>query len=134
MGARAPRARIDSGGVSAGKVTEVRPAELIAALSLATDLGLGQPMKHVLRSCRISLRLADELGLDDDERAVTYYVSLLAWICCHADAKEQAAWFGDDIALRPARRRNPAVGVDRGGSDRFQLLTGDRPSPAGRLE
>lgn len=86
--------------MSAGKVTEVRLAELIAALSLATDLGLGQPMEHVLRSCRISLRLADELGLDEDERAVTYYVSLLAWICCHADAYEQAAWFGDDIALR----------------------------------
>ena len=81
-------------------VSEVRLAELIAALSLATDLGLGQPMEHVLRSCRISLRVADDLGLDEDERAVTYYVGLLAWVCCHADAYEQAAWFGDDIALR----------------------------------
>jgi hypothetical protein len=78
----------------------VRLAELVAALSLATDLGLGQPMEHVLRSCRIALRLADELDVDDEERAVTYYTALLAWVCCHADAYEQAQWFGDDIALR----------------------------------
>jgi HD-GYP domain-containing protein (c-di-GMP phosphodiesterase class II) len=79
---------------------DVRLAELVAVLSLATDLGLGQPMEHVLRSCRISLRLGEELGLGEDERAVTYYVALLAWVCCHADSFEQAAWFGDDIVLR----------------------------------
>jgi len=79
--------------------SSVRLAELVAALSLATDLGIGQPMEHILRSCRISLRLADELGLDEEDRAITYYVALLAWMCCHADAYEQAAWFGDDIAL-----------------------------------
>ena len=28
-----------------------RRAELLAALSLAIDLGLGQPMAHLLRSC-----------------------------------------------------------------------------------
>jgi hypothetical protein len=27
-------------------------------------------------------------------------VALLAWLGCHADSHEQAAWFGDDIALR----------------------------------
>jgi hypothetical protein len=30
--------------------SDVRLAELIASISLATDLGLGQPMEHVLRS------------------------------------------------------------------------------------
>jgi hypothetical protein len=29
--------------------SDVRLAELIASISLATDLGLGQPMEHVLR-------------------------------------------------------------------------------------
>ena len=29
---------------------DLRLAELIAALSLATDLGMGQPMEHALRS------------------------------------------------------------------------------------
>lgn len=32
-------------------------AELVAAFSLATDLGLGQPMEHVLRSWLIAVRL-----------------------------------------------------------------------------
>jgi HD-GYP domain-containing protein (c-di-GMP phosphodiesterase class II) len=78
----------------------VRLAELTATLSLATDLGLGQPMEHVLRSTLVALRLGEKVGLDESERAVTYYVGLLAWVCCHADAHEQAFWFGDDIALR----------------------------------
>jgi hypothetical protein len=30
-----------------------RLAELVAALSLAPDLGLGQPMEHVMRSCLV---------------------------------------------------------------------------------
>jgi hypothetical protein len=33
----------------------VRLAELVATLSLGTDLGLGQPMEHVLRQCLIAL-------------------------------------------------------------------------------
>ena len=37
-------------------------AELLGALSLAIDLGFGQPMEHVLRQCRIALRIADHLG------------------------------------------------------------------------
>jgi HD-GYP domain-containing protein (c-di-GMP phosphodiesterase class II) len=89
---------------------QVRLAELVASMSLATDLGLGQPMEHVLRSCVLGLRIADDLDLDDAERAVVYYVALLAWLGCHADAHEQAAWFGDDIALRADSHTLDAVG------------------------
>src|SRR3990170_7572882 len=78
----------------------LRLAELVAALSLATDLGLGQPMEHVLRSCLIALRLGERMDLDDDERAVLYYVALLAWVGCTADSHELARSFGDDIAFR----------------------------------
>jgi HD domain-containing protein len=83
----------------------VRLAELLAVLSLGTDLGMGQPMEHVLRQCLISLRLADRLGLDDAGREVVYYASLLAWVGCHVDAYEQAKWFGDDLALKADFRR-----------------------------
>jgi HD-GYP domain-containing protein (c-di-GMP phosphodiesterase class II) len=72
----------------------------VASLSLATDLGLGQPMQHVLRSCMLGLGLAEDVGLDESERAAVYYVALVAWLGCHADSHEQAGWFGDDIALR----------------------------------
>jgi hypothetical protein len=82
----------------------------VATLSLATDLGDGQPMEHVLRSCMIALRLSDRLGIDESERAVVYYVGLLACVGCYADAHEQARWFGDDIALKAA-----IYGVDLAG-------------------
>lgn len=78
----------------------VRLAELIAALSLATDLGLGLPQEHVLRQCRIALGLAERMGLSPAERAAIYHVALLAWVGCTADSHELAAQFGDDIALR----------------------------------
>ena len=78
----------------------IRLAELVAAFSLATDLGLGQPMEHVLRSWLIAARLADRVGLERDARQSLYYVVTLAWVGCVAETPEVAAWFGDDIAFR----------------------------------
>ena len=78
----------------------VRLAELVAALSLGIDLGFGQPMEHVLRQCLIALRLAEGIGLDEEQRAVVYYTALLINVGCHSDAHEQAKWFGDDIATK----------------------------------
>ena len=78
----------------------IRLAELVAAFSLAIDLGLGQPMEHVLRSWLIGARLAEHLGLDRNERAALYYVITLAWVGCVADTPVVAALFGDDIAYR----------------------------------
>src|SRR5438105_1202968 len=83
--------------------TDVRLAELVAALSLGIDLGFGQPMEHVLRQCLIASRLAERLGLDQEERAVVYYTALLVNIGCHSDAHEQAKWFGDDIASKATK-------------------------------
>jgi HD-GYP domain-containing protein (c-di-GMP phosphodiesterase class II) len=88
-------------------------AELIAALSLGTDLGLGQPMEHVLRECVLALSLGERLGLDDGECSIAYYVALLAWVGCHADAFEQARWFGDEIAAKADLYGTDFVGADR---------------------
>ena len=44
--------------------------------------------------------MADLEGLSDDERAAIFYVSLLAWVGCVADAHEMGKWFGDDTAVR----------------------------------
>ena len=81
----------------------VRLAELVAALSLGIDLGFGQPMEHVLRQCMIALRLAECVGVGDEERSVVYYTALLVNVGCHSDAHEQAKWFGDDIALKSGK-------------------------------
>lgn len=75
-------------------------AELLAALSVAVDLGLGQPAEHMLRSALIGTRIADRLGLTRAQRDCVYYTALLMWIGCHADSHEYAGWFGDDIAVR----------------------------------
>src|SRR5689334_24504203 len=83
--------------------TRVRLAELLAALSLGVDLGFGQPMEHVLRQCLIALRLADRAGLGEQDRLAVYYTALLVNVGCHADAHEQAKWFGDDIKLKSGK-------------------------------
>ena len=87
---------------------DVRLAELVAAFSLASDLGLGQPLEHVLRSWLIATRVGERMGLDARERRSLYYVVTLAWSGCVADTPEVAAWFGDDIAYR-----RDSFGVER---------------------
>ncbi len=80
----------------------LRLAELVAALSLATDLGLGQPMEHVLRSALIAVRLGDRLGLDESARAAVYYVALLAWLGCSSE-------FASPTPGRRADERDPRL-------------------------
>jgi HD-GYP domain-containing protein (c-di-GMP phosphodiesterase class II) len=80
--------------------SDLRLTDLVAAFSLATDLGMGQPMEHVLRSWAIAARLGDHLGVRPEERGALYYVATLAWVGCVADTPEVATWFGDDIAFR----------------------------------
>lgn len=88
-------------GVEAGdQDSGLRLAELLASFSLATDLGMGQPMEHVLRSWLIAGRLGERFGLGSEARVSLYYVIMLAWVGCVADTAEVAAWFGDDIAFR----------------------------------
>ena len=77
-----------------------RRAEVLAALSIAIDLGLGLPMEHVLRSSLLASMLADELELSEEQRATVYYTNLVLWIGCHADSHEFSRWFGDDLAMR----------------------------------
>src|SRR5262245_16994781 len=94
-----------------GGLERVSLAELVGALSLGIDLGFGQPMEHVLRQCAIALRLAEDLGLDEDQRSVVYYTALLTNVACHTDAHEQAKWFGDDIALKADKYAHGLHGV-----------------------
>lgn len=94
-------------------------AELLAAYSLATDLGLGQPMEHLLRSWRIAARLGTHVGLPDGEQAALFYVAMLSWVGCVADAPEVAATFGDDISFR-----SDSYDVDLGGMAAYRFFLG----------
>src|SRR5438876_9826648 len=78
----------------------VRLAELMAALSIATDLGMRQPLESALCSCVVAMRLGEALGLNDDALRDVYYQALLRYIGCNADTYAMAALFGDELALR----------------------------------
>ncbi|MGH2495654.1 MAG: HD domain-containing phosphohydrolase [Ktedonobacteraceae bacterium] len=83
--------------------SDLRLAELIAALSLASDLGVGQPMEFALGSCVLAVRLGETLGFSE-----AYYQALLRYVGCSADAYIMAAVVGDELAFRAAGapRRN----------------------------
>ena len=78
----------------------VRLAELMAALSIATDLGMGQPLESALCSCVVAMRLGEALNLDSDTLRDAYYQALLRYIGCNAHTDAMAALFGDELALR----------------------------------
>jgi hypothetical protein len=58
----------------------VRVAEVIGALSLATDLGIGVPLEHGLQSTLLAMRLADHLKVDAETAVQTYYTCQLFYV------------------------------------------------------
>lgn len=94
----------------------VRAAEPIAALCLATDLGMGLPFEHGLHRTQVAMRLADRLGVSSETASDAYYASLLSYCGCTADAEVAADVFGDALTthLVPAMfgsRRERLAGV-----------------------
>jgi HD-GYP domain-containing protein (c-di-GMP phosphodiesterase class II) len=75
----------------------VRIAEVIATLSLATDLGTGVPLEHGLQSTLVAMRLAERLGLDAQTATQTYYACLLFYVGCTADSDVAAEIFGGNL-------------------------------------
>ena len=60
----------------------------------------GKEQALVSETDRAHVRLAEGIGLDEQQRAVVYYTALLINVGCHSDAHEQAKWFGDDISIK----------------------------------
>jgi HD-GYP domain-containing protein (c-di-GMP phosphodiesterase class II) len=78
----------------------IRLAELMASLSLATDLGMGQPSEFAMQACIVAMRLGEKLGLSENELRTVYYQSLLRYIGCNAETRLLAGVFGDELAFR----------------------------------
>jgi HD-GYP domain-containing protein (c-di-GMP phosphodiesterase class II) len=110
-------------------VSGVRLAELVASLSLATDLGLGQPQEHVLRQTVIAARLGVAAAVSERERASAFYVSLLAWVGCVADSHELSRWFDDDTRIRSASYQ-----VNRAGLPMMRFLVGNLAAGGSSLQ
>jgi HD-GYP domain-containing protein (c-di-GMP phosphodiesterase class II)/DNA-binding CsgD family transcriptional regulator len=82
--------------------TRVRLAELLAGLSIATDLGLGFPPEKTVRNAFIAVSVAAELGIAERTRSDLYFASLLRYIGCTSFAPEMARHFGNELAAAQA--------------------------------
>ena len=79
---------------------EIRTAEVIGCLCLATDLSIGLPFEHGLQSTLVALRVADRLGVGVDVASETFYGCLLFYAGCTTDADIAAAMFPEGALLQ----------------------------------
>jgi HD-GYP domain-containing protein (c-di-GMP phosphodiesterase class II)/DNA-binding CsgD family transcriptional regulator len=94
---------------------QVGLAELLAAISLATDLGRGFPPEKALRTALVAARLADELGLDEQARSDTFYAALIHPVGCTAFTYEGARLVGtNELKGIPAYVRADTARVREG--------------------
>lgn len=93
-----------------------RLAELMLSLSIATDLGMGQPLEFALQACVLAVRLAEKLGLAEADLRQVYYLALLRYIGCNSDTHLLAAIVGDELAMR-----TEAVHLESNGSEILSL-------------
>jgi HD-GYP domain-containing protein (c-di-GMP phosphodiesterase class II) len=89
-------------GSPAPAETPVRAAELVGALSIATDLGTGQPLEHAMRTAVLAVRLGELSGASAKDQADAYYVALLHASGCTSNGHEATLVFGEDIEHRAA--------------------------------
>jgi HD-GYP domain-containing protein (c-di-GMP phosphodiesterase class II) len=83
-----------------GAMADVRLAEAVAALSLAIDIGMGQPLEQGLRTCLVATPLARHADLDEEDVGRVFYLSLLRHVGCTAESDMAASFLGDEIAFR----------------------------------
>ena len=121
----------------------MRTAEVVGALCLATDLGMGLPFGHGLGSSVLAMRLADRIGVDQPTAVQTYYGSLLFYAGCTADADVQAELFPDGLTehwtgvMFGSQRQSMAgvfraLGSGEGGSARRTIRAATKFARAGR--
>jgi HD-GYP domain-containing protein (c-di-GMP phosphodiesterase class II) len=86
-------------------VEEVRLAEVLAALSLTTDLAAGMSFEKGLRTCVVATVFArDVLAADRETCRAVYETALLRSVGCTSYAPELAAVFGDEVAFQSAMK------------------------------
>jgi DNA-binding CsgD family transcriptional regulator len=82
----------------------------MAAMSLATDIGMGQPLEQGLGICLLSVRFGEQLGLADAELQRVYDVALLRHIGCTAEAAAFADIMADELVERFCGAAGPLLG------------------------
>ena len=74
----------------------LRLAELVAAFSIATDIGTGVPMETMLRVTLLSVHLGEAHKLSASQLVTAYYLPMLALTGCTATAPLSAEMLGDE--------------------------------------
>ncbi len=81
----------------------LRLAELLGALSMATDLAHQVPLETALKDALLSVTFARHLGLTGTELSDVYYLALVSHLGCTSYAEEQARISaGEDVSMRRA--------------------------------
>jgi len=80
----------------------IRVAEVLAALSLTTDLASGMPFEKGLATCAVTTSFAACLGLDWADRRAAFHAALLRAVGCTSYAVENAALFDRGLVNRGA--------------------------------
>jgi HD-GYP domain-containing protein (c-di-GMP phosphodiesterase class II) len=82
--------------------SDLRLAELLAGLSLVTDLAARHQPEQALRASVLATRMAEEMGLDGEDASAAYYTTMLRFVGCTAPMHEYAASLGEvDADMRP---------------------------------
>ena len=89
----------------------LRLADLLASVSLLSDMGFALPPEESMRSAIIATGLARRLGLSDPEVSDVLYTALLQHVGCTGYAHETSAVYGDELVVNAAAAR---VGDDIG--------------------
>jgi hypothetical protein len=77
-----------------------RLAEVLGALSLATDLSAGQMPESALGATVLSVRMGRTMGLSQDDLVDIYYTCVTRFIGCTSTAMEVSPLaLGDDLSL-----------------------------------
>ncbi len=89
----------------------LRLADLLASVSLLSDMGFALPPEESMRSAIIATGLARRLGLAEPEVSDVLYAALLQHVGCTGYAHETSAVYGDELTFNAAAAR---VGDDIG--------------------
>lgn len=89
----------------------LRLAELLAGLSMVSDLGYRLPVDTAVRSCVVGTSLARRMELPEPEVSDVFFVSLLFHVGCVAYSHETTEQFGDDLAVNHAAVKTDITSV-----------------------
>src|SRR5688500_12402205 len=83
-------------------ISRHRLADVLAGLSLISDLGFGLPIGEAMRCCLLGTALARKLDLPEEQVGETFFSALMLHIGCVSMSHETAALFGNELNVTRA--------------------------------